>query len=519
MVESPVPAPVVGVIDVGSSGIRLEVARVGGAGIEVLEAASKSVPLGVDAFRRGHLSRATIDAVVAALRGFQKVLALHVIDKLRAVGTSALREADNADILLDRVLHATGIDIAVIDGAEENRLNYLAVTHALAGVVDVAAESAAIIEVGGGSVDITILEGGTPVASESQPLGSVRMLEAGRLVGMSQGRFVARLRRQVRSGVGKFERNLPLAKVKVFVALGSEMRLAGELVGTAINPLVARIGMDEFRMFVKETTTLTPEQISARHKLAPADAERLVPTLLTYAELVGLTGSTTIVVPRVSLRDGLILDLARSEAGVVREDLRAQVVSSAMALVRKYSADQTHARVVADLATQLFDALASEHGLGSQERLLLEVAGLLHDVGLFIGSRAHHKHSQYIISASEIFGLGHEHLEVVANVARYHRRAMPQKTHVSYMGLTRGQRNVVNKLAALLRLADSLEREHSPRFGGLTVQRADETIEVCVPLAPGDFESEQAAFEAKKDLFVEVFGKDIVLRGTHGSLP
>ena len=209
------------------------------------------------------------------------------------------------------------------------------------------------------------------------------------------------------------------------------------------------------------------------------------------------------------MRDGLILDLGGFEATTAA--LRHQVVSSTLALGRKFGFDEGHARVVASLAVQLFDALQPEHGLGATERLYLEVAALLHDIGLYIANRAHHKHSLYLISASEIFGIGGTQLRVVANVARYHRRAMPQKRHPEYMALPRRERSLVNKLAAILRLADSLDREHGSRNKVVKVERTEDGIVIWVPRRGGDMEAELAAFETKKDLFEEVYGREVTL--------
>ncbi|MFN8176322.1 MAG: HD domain-containing protein [bacterium] len=505
------PSPVVSVIDVGSSGIRMEVARIGADGnVSVLEALTKAVPLGVDVFQRGHLSRQTIEATVDALRGFKQVLAMHDPAKLRAVGTSALRDADNAETLLDRVRHATGIDVEVIDGTEENRLNLLAVQHAARGVLDLAAENAAIIEVGAGSVGITLLDKGRPVSTESQPMGSQRALEANRRLSLGHGRYVANLRRQVRASVRKFERNLPLSTVKLFVALGSDMRFAADRVGQAVSPSVSRIAGEAFKTFCKEIAAKDADRIAADYRIYHGDAERLLPALLTYEQIFSLTGAEALVVPRVTLRDAMILDLAGPAAA---GDLRTQVISSAMAIGRKYGTDEAHAASVADIALQLFDALKPLHGLGTEERLYLEVAALLHDAGLFIASRAHHKHSHYIIASSEIFGLAKDELEIVANVARYHRRSVPRKSHPSYMSLGRPERLIVNKLAAVLRLADALDREHSGRVKSIKVVEKMGSVEVWVPLAPLDLTNEQAAFDDKKDLFAEVYGKDVVLRG------
>ena len=136
------------------------------------------------------------------------------------------------------------------------------------------------------------------------------------------------------------------------------------------------------------------------------------------------------------------------------------MLASAEALGHSYRFDRDHGRHVAMLATRLFDELRDEHGLGDRERLLLQVAALLHDIGIYVSLRAHHKHSQYLLAASQIFGLSDDETAIVANIARYHRRGLPQNSHLPYIALDRTDRLIVNKLAAILRVANALDAEH-----------------------------------------------------------
>ena len=147
------------------------------------------------------------------------------------------------------------------------------------------------------------------------------------------------------------------------------------------------------------------------------------------------------------------------------------MLASAEALGQRYRFDHDHGHHVAKLATRLFDELREEHGLGDRDRLLLQVAALLHDVGIYVSLRAHHKHSQYILAASQIFGLSDEETAVVSNIARYHRRGLPQRTHVPYVALDREDRMIVNKLAAILRVANALDAEHAQRSAIVRVIR------------------------------------------------
>jgi exopolyphosphatase/guanosine-5'-triphosphate,3'-diphosphate pyrophosphatase len=187
------------------------------------------------------------------------------------------------------------------------------------------------------------------------------------------------------------------------------------------------------------------------------------------------------------------------------------VLASAFALGERYRYDAAHAKNVAHLATRLFDELRAEHGLSERERLLLEVAALLHDVGSYVNLRGHHKHSQYLLSVSEIFGLSRDDMALIGNVARYHRRATPQKSHLLYMALDSETRVIVNKLSALLRLANALDADHLQKVKDVRVTPEEGTL-VLEAEGGGDMTMERLAALSRTDLLTEVFGRRLVFR-------
>jgi exopolyphosphatase/guanosine-5'-triphosphate,3'-diphosphate pyrophosphatase len=218
-----------------------------------------------------------------------------------------------------------------------------------------------------------------------------------------------------------------------------------------------------------------------------------------------------VTVPDASLRLGLLLDLAREGDGQGLEDLRRQVLASATALGEKYRFDAPHARKVADIAIRLFDQLRAEHGLSDRHRMLLEVAALLHDIGNYVNMRGHHKHTWYLLSVSDIFGLSQDDMGIVANVARYHRRACPSKSHLPYMALDREARIDVNKLSAIVRLANALDADHLQKVKDvrLLTEEGDWVLEVD---GAGDLTMERMAALARADYLTEVFGRKVTFR-------
>jgi exopolyphosphatase/guanosine-5'-triphosphate,3'-diphosphate pyrophosphatase len=495
----------------GASAIRLLVAEASpGQPVRILEEVSRGVLLGKDTFTHGRLGAATVEATLKALEGFRRVMDTYGVARYRAVATSAVREAQNRDAFLDRVRLRTGIDVEVIDGSEENRLTYMAVRDQLREHPALVSGNTLLVALGGGSADISFLRKGQPVQSGTYPLGSIRMRQ---MVASwhAQEQLTRLLRRHIHNVVDDIRRELPLSEADHFVALGTDARFAVDHMpadGVDGLPVLPR---EPFVAFCDQLTTFDVEQLVDQYHLAQSDAETLVPALLAYRELLLETPASEVLVPDASLRKGLVLDLAQSESGLGLEDFSRQVLSSAAALGEKYRWDAPHARHVAFLSVRLFDQLKSEHGLSGRERLLLEVASLLHDVGNYVSLRGHHKHTWYLLSVSEIFGVAQDDMALVANVARYHRRALPQRSHVPYMALDREARVVVNKLSAILRLANALDADHLQKVKDVKVVPEGDGW-VLEAEGAGDLTMERLASLARADFLTEVFGRKLQFR-------
>ena len=518
-VAPPAPVPVeaprpMAVVDMGASAIRLVVAEARtGERFQVLEEASRGVLLGKDTFTHGRLGAATVEAALKAMEGFRRLMDSYGVVRYRAVATSAVREAQNGDAFLDRVRTRTGLDVEVIDGSEENRLTFMAVRARLKDHPALMDAASLIVEVGGGSADISFVRRGQPTHSGTYPLGSIRMRQSIASWHGTQEQGVRLLRRHIHNVVDDIRREMPLRDARHFVAMGDDARFAAERVlgseypGEGL-PVILR---EPFVAFCDQIAAFDVEQLVETYHLPQADAETLVPALLAYRELLLETSAEEVTVPGASLAEGVLLDLSVGDAGAGLEDFSRQVLASAVALGEKYRWDAAHGRHVATLALHLFDQLRSEHGMGERERLLLEVAALLHDVGNYVNLRGHHKHTQYLLSVSDIFGLSQDDMGIVGNVARYHRRALPQKSHPPYMAIDREARVLVNKLGAILRLANALDADHLQKVKDVRVVAEDDGWVIEVEGA-GDLTMERLASLARADLLTEVFGRKVGFR-------
>lgn len=502
------------VIEIGATGIRLLVAQVADDGRwEVIDRAERALALGRDVFTVGNISRESLLQCLAILNRYREILAGWNItdDHVTVVATSALREAKNRDSVLDRVAVKTGFRVKVIDGIEENRLMYLVVDYALRDESETLSKvNSIIMDVGGGSTEIMLLQKGKMVAAHSFRLGTViieQQIKAMMGSAKDMRRFLAEY---VRTTAENLNNELSLDQVSQIIAIGSDARLVARSVGTQVTDLHATIRREDFTAFVDRISGYTVEEIVHHFRIGYSEAESLVPGLLTYRFFLEMTGAETVVVPNLSIREGVILSQLAGPDHLVREEFYTQVVASAVNLGKKFHLDEDHSRYVARIALKLFDCLESELGLDRHARLLLEIAAILHDIGSFIRQSDHHLHSQYIIANSDIFGLNKDDMNIVCNVVRYHRAELPNASHPGYSSLARSDRTMVLKLSALLRIADALDRGHSQHIEDFDIELSRDTL-LLRARGTHDVTLERLALEEKDDLFEDIFGYKLIM--------
>jgi exopolyphosphatase / guanosine-5'-triphosphate,3'-diphosphate pyrophosphatase len=498
-------------IDIGSSAIRMDIAEIHQDGtIRVLDSLKKGVQLGREAFTEGHLSQESIRAACEALRDFKRIMDTYGVERYRAVATSAVRESSNSETFLDRLLMSTGLDVEVIDGPEENRLTLSAVMDSLRGEPELGKSKSLLVEVGGGSTDVTLLSGGELQQSGTFSLGSIRLRASVSAGSMKNDQQVRLLKRQITSFIANIKREIEIRDATNCIALGGDVRFAARIIKGSGSRL-SFIPRDSFAEFVDSVSRMPVDGLVNKFSISYLDAETLAPALLIYLNLVKETQAQSIIVSDASIRAGIFQDLAPAEPGKRLKKLTTQTLSAARSLGRKYHYDENHAERVRELSVFLFDEMRSEQRMTETHRLYLQVAALLHDIGLFVSARSHHKHSQYLISSSELFGLRKRELEIIANIARYHRRALPQRSHTAFVALDRDERTIVSKLGAILRVANALDKDHLQNAMDLKIFRDGDQI-VLQAQNMADLTMGRLALASRSDFFAEVFGKKIILR-------
>lgn len=455
-----------GVIEVGSTAVRMTAAQ-GNAGVfEILSQLSLPVSLGYDSFTREILSRETIEQSVEAVLKFRRVLTREFgldAGEIRLVATSAVREARNREQFVDRVYIATGLRTEVLDETEVSRLTYLAVRPHLRKMPFFGKSTTLITDVGGGSTEILLFRRGRIEGSHIYRLGSLRMLrELGRFQG-GGGSAVPMLRDYIAQTTEQILDMVPDRKQPNLIALGAEAgllccRLAGRKAGEDLFPFTLKLA--DLDRVTSELLALPVEEIAADYEIAAREAEILTPALFILGEIAKVLRVSQLLVAQASLRQGMMTERFQGR-GLVHEFER-QTISSATALARHFRVDLPHARRVAAYSANLLRFLLGQNiPFAQSDQNILGVASLLHESGMLINARAFHKHSFYIIKNSDIFGLSSYDTMLAACVARYHRRTSPRATHDEYLSLPAQDRIRVAKLAAILRLANCLDVDHS----------------------------------------------------------
>lgn len=497
----------VAAVDIGSNSIRLAIADIMPDGsCKILERAKQPVALGHDTFINSKIARQTISSAIAVLTNYKKLIDEYRANHTIAVATSAVREAANSDIFLARIARAVGFTVRLIEPAEEGRLTVAAVLNSMKEQLAASGGLKAIMEVGGGSTWFTVLDHNGVVASESYDMGSIRVQEFLNTFQERPEYAVQIIRHHVTNMVSIINRTMPLAKINCLIAVGGDVRIAADLDRT--NTRSRNMPLKEFDKVVSGFLPLTPVQIAKNCCIPFSDAETLVPALLTYQAMAKATAATEIVVSSISLRDGLLWNFSQRFTGSDDRFLVEGVAQSARAIGEKYHYDGKHAEKVAQFALELFDVLAAEHGFGPRQRTLLHVAALLHDIGDFVSRRAHHKHSYYLILNSEVFGLRRDEMILVAHVARYHRRSVPKPSHLEYAVLESEKRVLISKLAAILRVADALDRNRQQNVKSIkaTVEADGFRIQA---LTSSEIETGTAAMKQKLIMMEETYGLQV----------
>ncbi len=497
-------------IDTGSNGIRFEAAEFSGPDQwQSLASERQPVRLGKSVFISGLMESRAMDAAVAAFKTFARQMKELRIGHYRAVATSAVRESANGEQFARRIREETGISLHIITGSEEARYAHRAVRHSLA----LGNGKWLMADLGGGSLEVSLIDDSGILWSESHAMGAIRLAES--LTGIKDDRnLFQRLLTEYVSTL-RIPHAQYFSSINGLIATGGNIEALVKLGGSTRNKDgVATLSTAKLSSLVMRISRLTYRQRVQKLGLNADRADVIVPAAMVFLRLAEMANVGAFIVPFVGLKEGIMLDLMDEIVG--KEDHALQmdrkISAGALAVGRRYQFDEQHSMHVSKIALSLFDQLREVHGLGPELRPLLLVAAILHDIGMFVSREKHHKHSHYLIRNSDIPGFAVRQLHLAADIARYHRKSEPALRHESFAALSKADRRIVEALTAILRLADALDREHLQNVTSVKVTIDPRTI-VLRPTGKGDLLLEQWALRNRSKLFSRLFNRGVKIRG------
>jgi exopolyphosphatase/guanosine-5'-triphosphate,3'-diphosphate pyrophosphatase len=506
-------------IDVGTNSVHLLVARpTRHHRFEVLASEKEVVRLGSGSSDMKELAHDAMDRGIGALTRFRRLATTWDADVI-AVATSAVREAANAAVFLERARTEADVEVDVISGQEEARLIHLGVLQA----VPVYDRQLLLVDIGGGSTEILVGLGESILVARSLKLGAIRLTERFFPGGKVTGGSVDACRKHVRAQLSTVVREVRRHGYEVAVGSSGTIGAIAQMAQAARGESTARTlsNVAFTRRDLKAVVASITGARNPRDRLAAVpglDARRadiIVGGAILLEQVFGELGVDELVVSDFALREGLILDAIHKREGPSRDHLTDIRRRSVVHLAHRLDPEPEHGDHTTALALQLFDCTAARHRLPATARELLEAAGLLHNVGLSISHDSHHKHSYYVIRNSEwLTGFTQHEVELIAQVARYHRKSAPKSKHPEFALLGPGDQQLVATLAGLLRVAIGLDRTHARAVRSVRCEVDGNELRLVLDVAPGtDASLERYVAEERKDLMESTLGLHVTLVG------
>jgi len=504
-------------IDIGTNSVHMLVVRVReDLSFEVIDREKAMVRLGAGGLDGKALTAEAMSAALQALAKFKRLAQARQVDAVLAAATSATREARNGGEFLSRIEQETGIRARVITGADEARLIHQAAVYG----VDVGSGRAVVIDIGGGSVEITLGTAKNTQLARSFKLGVIRLTERFVRSDPLSNRDERRMVQHIHDEIDRYCAQITAAGFDRVIGTSGTILSLGVVASTMSRGTLPselrnlRIAAKQIRRVRKTSVRLDLEQRLLLPGLDPRRADLMVAGTVLLDTILRRLGAEDLTLCDLALREGLVLEyVRRNKRRIERVDTIPDVRRrSTIELAERCNFDAPHAQHIARLALALFDQTRSIHGMTDREREWLEFASLLHDIGALISFVRHHRHSYYLIKNGDLRGFQPDEIEVIALVARYHRRGTPKSSHDEYAGLPAALRRTVRILASILRVAESLDRSHGQVISGLELHDGPEAFSLRIHTAANaDAELELWATSRHTRSFEKLVGKPVKL--------
>jgi exopolyphosphatase/guanosine-5'-triphosphate,3'-diphosphate pyrophosphatase len=498
-------------IDIGSYEVSMKIFEMSKKiGFHELNHMRYGLELGKDVYATGKLDGHKIDALCDILNDFQKSMKEFGVQEYRVCGTSAFREVKNAQLVIDQIYRRTGLRIEILSNAEQHFLGYKSIAAIETGFRKMIQKGTAILDVGGGSLQISLFDKDTLVTTQSLKIGSVRIRERLKALEKETIHYDQLIDEFIRNDLIAFRRLfLKDREVKNII-------LMGDLLTDTIfrDQLQDKIfTREEFNALSARLDHMSEQELADQLEIDPEYASLVLPTIIVCRSILELLNAESMWVPGVSLADGMAYDFGEKQKLIKSaHNFENDILVASRNIAKRYSSAEKHLQGTTSVALAIFDSMKKVHGMGARERLLLQIAVLLHDCGKYISMGDVAECSYRIIMATEIIGLSTEERLIIANAVRYNTVEFGDELHREEVQmLDRGSYLVMAKLTAILRLANAMDRSHYQKIEGIRAVLKDRELSIVID-SSRDVSLELGLLKSKVDFFEEMFGVRLVLR-------
>ena len=498
-------------IDVGSYEVSMKIFELSRkVGFKELTDIRYRLELGKGAYSRGKLERDMVDALCEILLDFKRVMKEFGAEAYRACATSVFRELKNPIVILEQVFQRTGIQVEILSNAEQHFLGYKSIAAIETGFKKMIQKGTAILDVGGGSLQVSLFDKDALVTTQSLKMGSMRVRERLKELEKTSNHYGQLVEEFIRNDIMSFQRlYLKDRDIKNVI-------LMGDFLTDTIFQEERRdniVTKAEFMNKYEQVADMPVQQLSEMMEIDPEYASLVVPTMVICKNFIEVFNAEALWVPGLSLLDGIAYDFAEKKKFIKSaHNFENDIIVASKNIAKRYSTGKNHINGTTEIALAIFDSIKKVHGMGARERLLLQIAVLLHDCGKYISMGDVSECSYRIIMETKIIGLSTRERNIIANVVRYNTKEF--RHYGTYESGTTADRDnylLIAKLTAILRIANAMDRSHYQKVTDIRTVLKERELSVIVD-SPRDLSLELGLLRDKVEFFEEVFGIHLVLR-------
>ena len=500
-------------IDVGSFEISMKIFQVSRKGMKEIDHIRHEIDMGTETYTTGKLSYERVEELCRVLCEFSEIMKTYQVCDYKAYGTSAIREAENTAILLNQIEVRTGIHIDVLSNSEQRFLDYKSIAFQGEGFLKIIENGTAIVDIGGGSIQISLFDKDTLVSTQNMRLGVLRLQERLNHLNASLNQYDNLIEELVDSQLQVYKKlYLREREIKNIIVVDDYISVMlrkksdnHEMTGYA--------GKELFDHFEKAYHTKSVSQLAQSWDMPEENMPMAHISVMMLKRIMETMGAELIWAPGVTLCDGIAYEYAEKNKMITAShDFEQDIIACAKNISKRYRGSRKRSETLEQIALTIFDSTKKIHGLGKRERLLLQLSTILHDCGKYISMTNLGECSYSIIMSTEVIGLSHREREIVANVVKYNHLEFDYYEEMGlHSSLDKNAYLVVAKLTAILRLANGLDRSHKQKFKNVRTSLKDNELVITVDTNE-DITLEKGLFDGRAAFFQEVFNVCPVIR-------